>query len=146
MSRSSVDTERSVFAPLVRRFLEASGRFATLATIDPDGTPHQAVVWFLVTDVGLILNSLEGRRWPANLQRDPRATLTVEAAYDYVTMKGTAEVVGDAERGQADIAAMARRYHTPEDAQDMIERRFRPQTRVSFLFRPRSVVTHGDLD
>ena len=146
MSRSTVDAERSVFAPHVRRFVEAPGRFATLATIDPDGTPHQAVVWFLVTDEGLILNSREGRRWPANLKRDARATLTVEAAYDYVTMKGTAEVVGDAERGQADIAAMARRYESPEDAEDMIERTFRPQTRVSFLFRPRTVVTHGDLD
>jgi PPOX class probable F420-dependent enzyme len=146
VSRSTVDAERSLFAPHVRRFLEAPGRFATLATIDPDGTPHQAVLWFLVTDEGLILNSLEGRRWPANLRRDPRATLTVEAAYDYVTMKGTAAQVGDAERGQADIAAMARRYETPEDAEDMIERTFKGQRRVSFLFHPRRVVVHGDLD
>jgi PPOX class probable F420-dependent enzyme len=132
--------------PRVRRFLEAPDRFATLATIDPDGTPHQAVLWFLVTDDGLILNSRKGRRGPTNLVRDPRATLTVEDGYDYVTMKGAAQVVGDGERGQRDIAAMARRYETPEDAEDMIERTFRPQQRISFVFRPRSVVVHGDLD
>ena len=130
----------------VRRFLEADGRFATVATIDPDGTPHQAVLWFLVTDEGLILNSREGRRWPNNLERDPRAALTVEDGYDYVTMKGRAEVIGDAARGQADIAAMARRYKTPEDAEQMIERTFRPQRRVSFLLRPRLVTAHWDQD
>jgi PPOX class probable F420-dependent enzyme len=146
LPRSAADAQRSTFAPHVRRFLDAPGRFATLATIDRDGSPHQVVVWFLTTDEGLILNSREGRRWPANLKRDPRATLTVEAGYDYVTLMGTAEVLGDAERGQADIAAMARRYETPEDAEDMIERTFRPQTRVSFLFRPRRTVVHGDVD
>jgi PPOX class probable F420-dependent enzyme len=129
-----------------RRFLEADGRFATVATIDPDGTPHQAVLWFLVTDEGLILNSREGRRWPSNLARDPRASLTVEDGYDYVTMKGRAEVIGDAARGQADIAAMARRYKTPEDAEQMIERTFRPQRRVSFLLRPHVVAAHWDQD
>lgn len=140
-----VDPARPEFDPSVRRFLEASDRFATAATLDADGTPHQAVLWYLVTDEGLVLNSLEGRRWPENLKRDPRIALTVEAGYDYVTVKGTAEVLGDAERGQADIAAMARRYHTPEEAEDMIRRTFRSQRRVSFLVRPRTVSAHGDL-
>ena len=31
----------------VRRFLEAPGRHAVLATINQDGTPLQAVVWYL---------------------------------------------------------------------------------------------------
>lgn len=129
----------------MRRFLEAPLRFATLATIDPDGTPHQAVVWFLVSHEGLILNSRVGRRWPTNLVRDPRACLTVEAGYDYVTMKGAVELLDDGEQAQDHIASMARRYRPPEVAEEMITSVFRPQQRVSFLFRARSIGTHGDL-
>ncbi|MET0772326.1 MAG: pyridoxamine 5'-phosphate oxidase family protein, partial [Candidatus Limnocylindrales bacterium] len=45
-----------------REFLSAPGRYATLATIDPDGSPLQAVVWYELQDDGTILvNSLEGR-------------------------------------------------------------------------------------
>jgi hypothetical protein len=48
----------------------------------------------------------------------------------------------DAEHGQADIAAMARRYETPLDAERLIEVRFRPQRRVSFVLRPARVHEH----
>ena len=134
-------------SPQVRRFLEAPGRFATIATINPDGSPHQTVVWFLLNgDDTLTLNSLVGRRWPANLRRDPRISLTVEDGLDYVVLRGAAEVTDDGEGAQADIAAMARRYETPAHAEEMIARRFRPQHRISFRLRPRSVTTHGDFE
>ena len=75
-----------------RAFLEAPGRFATIATIDPDGSPLQAVVWYrLEPDGSILINSLVGRRWPDNLLRDPRMSLTVEFGYDYVAMRGEAE-------------------------------------------------------
>jgi PPOX class probable F420-dependent enzyme len=130
----------------VRRFLESQPRFATLATIDPDGSPLLAVVWYLVADEGIVVNSREGRRWPANLRRDPRASISVERAYDYVAIKATAEILGDAASAQGDIAAMARRYKTPEEARQMIDHTFASQTRISFLLRPRSVVVHGRID
>ena len=130
----------------VRRFLEAPDRYATLATLNADGSPHQTVVWYLVEDDGLVINSREGRRWPTNLQRDARASMTVEDAYDYVTLRGQVEPRGGPELGQADIAAMARRYKEPEEAEQMIQRTFRAQRRVSFLLRPRSVTVHGELD
>ncbi len=127
-------------------FLGEAGRFGTLATIDPDGVPHQAVVWYLVRDGALLLNSAVGRRWPANLRRDARCTLTVEDGYRYVTVRGRAEVDEDPERAQADIAALARRYHDAARAQDLIERVFRPQRRVSFLLHPETVSIHGVSD
>jgi PPOX class probable F420-dependent enzyme len=138
--------DAAALTPDVRRFLNVPGRFATVATIDADGAPHQAVLWYLVSDEGLILNSREGRRWPTNLRRDARLAFTVEAGYDYVAIKGTARVLGDAERGQADIAAMARRYKTPQDAEELIVRTFRPQERVSFLVHATSVSFHGGVD
>lgn len=129
-----------------RRFLEGPGRFGVLATINPDGTPHQAVVWFLVEPDALLVNSLVGRRWPENLRRDSRCSFTVEAGWDYVTVRGEVEVIDDPEEAQAHIATMAYRYHDPGRAAEMIERRFRPQRRISFRLRPASVTVHGGLD
>ncbi len=131
--------------PSVRRFLEGPGRHAVLATINPDGSPLQAVVWYLVGADTLLVNSLHGRRWPENLRRDPRYSLTVEEGLDYVALRGEAELVNDAEAAQEDIAAMARRYHTPADAERLIESRFRPQRRESFLLRVRAVTVHGEI-
>ncbi len=122
----------------IRDFLAAPGRFATLATIDPDGAPRQAVVWYGLEPDGLItVNSADGRRWPANLRRDPRCSLTVPDGadgYAFVALVGrVAEIVDDQAVAQADIAAFARRYHAddPEKAERLIVR-FATQHRVSF--------------
>jgi PPOX class probable F420-dependent enzyme len=129
--------------PDVREFLATPGRYATLATIDADGSPLQAVVWYALEDDGtLLINSLAGRRWPANLLRDPRASMTVEDGYDYVSMRGTVEHLHDGEAASRDIERLARLYATGED----LERRlagFRGQHRVSFRFHPRSVLRHS---
>ena len=139
--------QRSELTQAVRRFLEAPGRFATIATINPDGSPHQTVVWFLLEDDdSVVINSLVGRLWPTNLRRDPRISFSVEAGLDYVVLRGRAQEIDDGERAQADIAAMARRYEAPQKAEEMIEHRFRPQHRVSFRLYPRSVTTHGELE
>ncbi len=132
--------------PRVRSFLEAPDRYAVLATIDPDGRPLQAVVWYLVQDDSLLVNSLHGRLWPANLRRDPRYSLVVEGGVDYVALRGDAEELQDPEQAQQDIAAMARRYRSPEDAERMIAHRFRPQRRVSFRLRPSVVTAHWGID
>src|SRR6266536_2415409 len=57
-------TVSPVLAPRFRTFLEQR-LFAALATIDPDGAPRQAVIWYRLEDDGRILiNSRIGRRWP----------------------------------------------------------------------------------
>ena len=124
----------------VRGFLEVP-RFAVVATIGEDGAPHQAVVWYLLRDDLIVINSATGRRWPANLRRDPRVEITVEDGYRYVQLGGTVEVDDDQGRAQADIAAMAHRYHAddPAEAEDLIVNRFRLQHRVSFRLRPVAV-------
>jgi PPOX class probable F420-dependent enzyme len=115
--------------------------FASIATVDPDGGPRQAVVWYLVRDDELVINSLEGRRWPANLKRDPRISFTVvdpEDGYNWVGVNGLVSVVvEDQSQAQADIAAMARLYHAddPAEAEDLIHNRFEKQRRVSFRVR-----------
>ena len=60
----------------VRAFIAAPGGFATLATVDPAGAPRQALVWYRLDPDGmLMINSADGRRWPANMRHDPRVAL-----------------------------------------------------------------------
>ncbi len=109
-------------------------RFVTIATINADGSPHQAVIWFRFDGSNLIINSKPGRVWPSNLQRDPRISLTVEDGYRWVSIRGSVVETGSAAQAQADIAEMARRYHAdePARAESMIRDRFERQERVSF--------------
>jgi PPOX class probable F420-dependent enzyme len=118
----------------VRRFL-SEPRYASIATVDDDGSPRQAVIWFLLDGDQLVINSLDGRRWPTNLRRDPRISIAVTDArlQSWVGMTGTVQAIDDQPTAQADIAAMARRYHKdPAAAEDVIRNRFEKQRRVSF--------------
>lgn len=139
----------SVLTDRVRRFL-AEPRYVAVATIDEDGGPRQAVVWFRLDGDTIVINSLDGRRWPTNLRRDPRVSLAITAANheSWVGLTGTVEVVDDQAQAQADIAAMARRYNAanPADAEALIASRFSQQQRVSFRVRVTSIHDHIEED
>jgi hypothetical protein len=137
-------TAPNLLSDEVRAFLTATPpRYATIATINPDGSPHQIVIWFLLRGDEIIVNSRRGRRWPSNLGRDRRANLCVYEGEDAVTMDLALERIYDAETAQADIAEMAVRYDAPEFAQSEIAR-FRTEQRVSYVLRPKSVFIHGE--
>lgn len=135
-SVDAVDTPPTL-SPEVRAFLSET-RFAVVATVDPDGGPHQAVVWYRLDEDELVVNSADGRRWPANLRRDPRIDLTVEDGYRYVQVRGIVTPIDDQAVAQADIAEMARRYHAdePAEAESLIRERFTKQHRVTFRILP----------
>lgn len=120
----------ALIPPAVREFL-AQPRYAVIATINPDGSPHQAVVWYLFDDKGIILNSKVGRRWPSNAQRDPRVSITVEEGLDYAVLSGALEELPDRELAQQHIVTMGLRYEGPEG---VARRRpvWQTQERVSF--------------
>ena len=82
-----------------------------------------------------MINSAEGRRWPANLRRDPRISVAVADGPDWMSVAGTVEAVHDRATAQADIAAMAVAYDDPAEAATAIAR-FRGQHRISFRIRP----------
>jgi len=129
-----------------RGFLERPGVFGTLATLEPDGSPLQAVVWFALRGDDILVNSAVGRRWPANLLRDPRCSLAVEQGYEWVGIRGRAETLRDPDEAQADIAALARRYHAddPDRAERLIREQFQRQERISFLLHPEAITEHPD--
>ncbi|MEP6638691.1 MAG: pyridoxamine 5'-phosphate oxidase family protein [Chloroflexota bacterium] len=131
----------------IRTFL-GDERYATISTIDPDGSPRQAVIWYTLDGDEMVLNSAVGRRWPSNLLRDPRLGLSVIDALDglrWVGLTGTVRPITDPETTQADIAGMARRYEgaDPDEVARSIAR-FEAQDRISFRFRPESVHDHLD--
>lgn len=126
-----------LLSPDILDFLGAV-RHGVIATHDADGAIWQAVVWYAVTDDGILMNSRDSRRWSVNLARDPRASLAVADGEDYVILRGPAEVIYDLDRGMADAKALAVRY-----GRDPTE--FDGQRRVSVLLRPQKVGLHGRL-
>jgi PPOX class probable F420-dependent enzyme len=134
-----VPSQSPTVSDAVRRFLEAP-RFAAISTIMPDGSPHQAVVWYALEGDTILINSRRGRRWPANLERDPRISLAI---YDdanpehWVGIRGTAEVVRHGETAVADIQDLARRYDGEADA-------FVGQDRITFRIHVMSSFDYGD--
>ena len=132
----------------VRAFLAAT-RFATIATVDPDGGPRQAVIWYRLDGDQVVINSKVGRRWPSNLERDPRISAAVHDqadGYRWVGLTGKATMIDDQPTAQADIAEMARRYHAddPAKAERLVRDRFERQRRVSFRITIDAVHDHLD--
>ena len=139
------------FVPLpddIRAFLDDT-RFATIATLDPDGTPRPAVIWYTVDGDEVVINSAVGRRWPSNLVRDRRVAFSVVDegdGYRWVGIVGLVTIVEDQAIAQTDIAGMARRYHAddPEEAERLIHGRFEQQIRISFRVRAARITSHFD--
>ncbi len=129
--------------PAVRRFLEAP-RFAVIATVNADGSPHQAVAWYLLDGDGMVFNSMVGRHWPTNLGRDRRVSILVADGYDYVELRGEVEIDEDPVRGLEVISALTHRYQPdPEAARDQIEA-FSKQRRITFTLHPTRIYVHMD--
>ncbi len=74
--------------------------FATLATVGADGYPQLSEVWFLA-EAGQIAVSLNSARQKTkNLEAEPACTLLIldlANPYRYVEIRGTADVVPDAD-------------------------------------------------
>jgi PPOX class probable F420-dependent enzyme len=130
----------------IRAFLREPN-VVTIGTTGADGEPHQAVAWFrLEPDDRILLNSRYPRRWPADLRRDPRISLAIQAAADpmgWVGLSGVVEtIVDDVAIARADICDLAMRYD--DDAPARLAE-FRTQPRISFRIRITSIHDHlGD--
>ncbi len=140
----AIEAVTSLLSADARSFIGGTTpRYATLATINKDGSPHQIVIWFLLRGDELVINSRRGRRWPANLERDGHASLAIYEAEDNVIVNCEVARVYEGDQAQADIAEMAQRYDAPQVAAVGIAR-YRTEQRVSFVMTPRRVLIHGD--
>ena len=96
----------------VRAFFEAPN-IAYVGTVRKNGTPHVLPVWVDVEDGDtIVLNSSEGRAWPANVDRTGQITITVadkDDPYSY-TMVGGRVISRTTEDGVEVIDRLAKKY------------------------------------
>ena len=84
--------------------------FATVATLNPDGSPQLSIVWIDWDGENVVFNTAAGRAKPRNLERDPRASVLVVAkdGYRWVSVRGRAEIA--TEGAEDHIDKLARKY------------------------------------
>ncbi len=86
--------------------------FVHVGTVRQNGKPHIVPVWVDHEDGKVVLNSAEGRAWPANLRRNGNAVLNVinnENPYEYVEIRG--RIVEDTHEGAKEhIDSLAKKY------------------------------------
>ncbi|WP_152778102.1 PPOX class F420-dependent oxidoreductase [Streptomyces spongiae] len=83
--------------------------FVTVATLQPDGSPHQSVVWVGRNGDGLFFVTGVDKLKVRNLRRDPRLSVTVnppDEPYGYAVISGTARFESAGSRGLMDELAV----------------------------------------
>ena len=83
--------------PEARAVVE-SGRLAHFTTINADGRPHTTIVWVGLDGDEIVIGKLTPDQKVANIKRDPRVSLSIEADGDqmgmqnYLVVEGTAHI------------------------------------------------------
>ena len=119
----------------VRELLEQPNH-AVVSTFNRDGSVHNTVVWIDAEDGTVAVNSALGRKWPTNLERDPRVTLLVYEQgnpYNYVEIRGTA--TGTRQGADEHINRLTKKYI----GQDEYPFRQPGEERVKFVIEPEHV-------
>ncbi|GDY30819.1 PPOX class F420-dependent oxidoreductase [Gandjariella thermophila] len=101
--------------PQSARDLIDGTNFATLATLNADGSPHTVVVWVTRDGDDLLFSTTVGRRKERNLRRDPRASVSVfdrENPYRYVEVRGRVAI---SEEGGKDLIHRLSHKYTGQD-------------------------------
>jgi PPOX class probable F420-dependent enzyme len=113
-----------------RLFLEPN--FATVGTLNPDGSAQLTIVWIDWDGEFVLFNTAAGRAKPRNLERDPRVSVLVldrEDGYRWVAVRGAAELTTDAADEHIDM--LARKYTgkgwQPKPGEQRLVVRFRPE-------------------
>lgn len=81
-----------------RRLLDGKN-FATVATLNADGSPHTSIVWVLRDGDTVLFSTKASRLKARNITRDPRVSLTIfdlTNPYASLDIRGTAELTVDA--------------------------------------------------
>ena len=125
----------------LRSFLDEQ-RVVTCATIGPNGRPHLMPLWYVVDGDDLIGWTYAKSQKTKNLERDPRATLQIEAGVQYEELRGAmmeCDVEIARENVEAFGTALFERYAPGVDVSEMIAQQ--APKRVGLRFTPTRTVT-----
>ena len=127
--------------PTERTFLEEK-RFAVVGTKNPDGSPHLAVMWYLLDGDEIVINSAQGRIKDRNLATDPRMSVLVEDGYRWIRIDGRARIEHDQTIAHADIRRLAARYYGDERrVEEAMKNNFSMQHRITYRLPIRRVAS-----
>ncbi|MCD9143029.1 PPOX class F420-dependent oxidoreductase [Streptomyces albireticuli] len=124
----------------LKKLIDDSPVFATLATVQPDGSPQLSVTWVTRDGDDLLISTTVGRRKEKNLRRDPRVSVMINphnAPYTYAEVRGTATMT--TEGGPELIDTLSRKY-TGKDYADFNPAAKDDARRVVVRVSPRRVV------
>ena len=86
--------------------------FASLATVNTDGSPQVSVVWIDYKDNHILINTAKDRIKTNNMERDPRVSISVTDAknpYYQITFKGIVENISES-NAEEHIHSLAKKY------------------------------------
>src|SRR4051812_10134170 len=100
----------------------AEQRVVMVATNGRDGFPHQMPLWYVVSDGSLLAWTYAKAQKTRNLERDPRATLTIEAGEEYQELHGVmfkceVELITDTDQVAEVGLAIFRKYSGGADGE-----------------------------
>jgi PPOX class probable F420-dependent enzyme len=128
--------------PEQREFLDEK-RFAVVGTRNPDGSPHLAVMWYLLDGDDIVVNSAQGRLKDRNLAADPRMSVLIAEGYRFVRVDGRAKIDHDQATAQADIRRLAVRNYGAAKADEAMRNSFSKQHRITYRLPIRRVYADG---
>lgn len=132
---------RTELSAAQRAFLEEK-RFAIVGSKNRDGSPHLAVMWYLLDGDDIVVNSAQGRVKDRNLAADPRMSVLVEDGYRWIRIDGRAKIEHDQKIAQADIRRLAARYYEDERKVDeAVKNNFGKQHRITYRLPIRRVAS-----
>ena len=126
----------------VRTFLDVP-RFAVLATVNPDRSPHLSVIWYERRGDEVIVNTTQERMKARNLAEDPRVSLLVGESERYVRLDGVARAVAFGDEARNDIRELGVRYDGEAAADRQASTVWGKQDRVTYAIKVRHVYKYG---
>ncbi|MFK0215338.1 MULTISPECIES: PPOX class F420-dependent oxidoreductase [unclassified Streptomyces] len=124
----------------LQKLIDDTPVFATVATVQPDGSPQLSITWLARDGDDLLISTTVGRRKETNLRRDPRVTVMINPAnapYTYAEIRGTATLT--TQGGQELINELSRKY-TGKDYADFNPASAEDSDRVVVRITPRKIV------
>jgi len=129
-----------------RAFLDLPG-FATLATNGSNGSPHLTVMWHRCDGDALRMIAPASAVKVRNLSNDPRTSVVIghpSNGYEYIELRGHAELIRDDAAARAELRPIAARYIG--DRADAFVAGLSAEPRVLIVIHPRQARGHFGSD